>query len=1437
MKKSKLFFILVLLWALCINILAQTYTNEPITATWALDENPPIIEANVNLKNVFTTAALSYGKMTIKDVAITNETSFVRFVPGEQVSGNNIDCALTFNLFPVSGYTFSPKEIKFKVLQYGTGSGRIRVSGKTSSGIETILLEETNPGRGDRDDATTEITIPLSDISVSKEAYIVTIYIYNVATNKQVGFSDVNISGTINGSPQTGNSYTINVANDPVDAGSVNVSPQGNSFEEGSLINLSATTNFGYRFINWTDENNTVLSTDPSFVHIMNSDVIITANYEKKELYYLDVSIEGGANNYMVQVTPEGTIVDGKAMYEDGVTVTVSAKENPIISFLNWEDNSTQTERSIIMNENKNLSATYEAVDYIAGWDFYKSGSSNRVADFSSTEDNKYSSLVLRNEDGNTLGWLDKSIESANGYDGIGAGLVWKEISERYYFQTKINASEFQSIKVSSKMWYNYKAYITQQLQWSLDGENWTTLATASLINKVWVPLDAELPSAADNVPELYLRWIPDYNSPLSDTESTTDGTGIGAIYITGLKKLIDDGTAPILKNSNPAEGSSDVSASGKILLTFDEKIKTAEGCFALLNGMKLTPTVTGTTMLFNYSGLNYDTEYTFTLSGNNVSDLSDNYQTENIQISFRTMKRPSVSSTLFNYIVKVGDADDLKKALEEANASPGVERYRIFVPAGEYNLGDVYGTAVTRSNISIIGENMETTIIRNNPPEAGIGVTATIFINRATDTYIQDITLKNDWPYFERNGGVAVCLQDKGDKTILKNVRMLSYQDTYFSDNASMRSYIEDSEIHGTVDFICGGGDVFFNRSLIYLEDRGGNVITAPRGTPQWGYVFNDCTIDGAEINNGGYSLGRPWAEEPRSIYLNTTMKIIPKAEGWSSWYAEAKLFAEYNSQTPSGTPVDCGSRNIGIILTDDQAAEYTINNVLSGNDGWMPALIAEQTPAPVISLTDEIISWEANEYALCYLIFKDGVFVQQTTQNEYMILEDGEYSVYATNEMGGLSIASNIVTVGQQISKTDQIITFDDLAPVAFGTADFNLGATSTSGLAVVYTSSNLNVATIINNKVHIIGAGTTSITATQEGNDNYNPAIPVTKELTIDKANQYITFEELPELIYGAVDFSPVAVSSSGLEVTYMSSNLSVATIVNHKVHIIGAGTTTITATQTGNNNFNAAMPVSKELKILPNEIIVKEFKINGLDYLDNLLNSSIHYVVPENYLGDEINISIDAGQNTVIDKGSNFEIRVDKPSVQIVNIKLSANGVQPKEFSFKIEKRFKFAEIVTVKWNHMLVANNNKGNNGGFKFNSYQWYRNGEKVGSDKQSYRETTGGLADYYLKIKTDNQEELRTWEATLDLHSSKMKLYPNPANKSDIINVDVSFIDDNKLTSSYLEVLNTTGDIVHKRKMDSSTTTLDLSSMSPGMYFVRVTYQDYSEVVKMILR
>ena len=132
--------------------------------------------------------------------------------------------------------------------------------------------------------------------------------------------------------------------------------------------------------------------------------------------------------------------------------------------------------------------------------------------------------------------------------------------------------------------------------------------------------------------------------------------------------------------------------------------------------------------------------------------------------------------------------------------------------------------TTISKNNISIIGQSMEGVIIKNAPDamKESIDKTATIKINKNVEgTYLQDLTIQNALDYYKNDNGRAVALWDQGTQTVCKNVRLLSYQDTYYSNLQGAVKYFEDCEIHGTVDFICGDGSVYFKNNLLYCEKR----------------------------------------------------------------------------------------------------------------------------------------------------------------------------------------------------------------------------------------------------------------------------------------------------------------------------------------------------------------------------------------------------------------------------------------------------------------------------------------------------------------------------------------------------------------------------------------------------------------------------------------
>lgn len=288
--------------------------------------------------------------------------------------------------------------------------------------------------------------------------------------------------------------------------------------------------------------------------------------------------------------------------------------------------------------------------------------------------------------------------------------------------------------------------------------------------------------------------------------------------------------------------------------------------------------------------------------------------------------------------VVEAGNVESLLKAIDKANeqnADTLSERLFVMIPNGVYDLGERTLTPILGHNIALVGESMEGTIIMNAPKveNEGIGRTATL-LNRGFNTYLQDLTLKNALDYYHSGpAGRAVCWQDKGQYAIFKRVRLLSYQDTYYSHSETCQHYMEDSEIHGTVDFICGAGDVYFNRCLIVTEnhdeDGGGcDVIAAPRtSVTPWGYVFNHCTI---RNNMSTFCFARAWHTNPRCVWLNTTLETPEKLE--PTRYDPQGLrtanvtFYEYGTEDARGRDITPKSNVVTFVAKEELSEHETI-------------------------------------------------------------------------------------------------------------------------------------------------------------------------------------------------------------------------------------------------------------------------------------------------------------------------------------------------------------------------------------------------------------------------------------------------------------------------------------------------------------------------------
>jgi len=400
-------------------------------------------------------------------------------------------------------------------------------------------------------------------------------------------------------------------------------------------------------------------------------------------------------------------------------------------------------------------------------------------------------------------------------------------------------------------------------------------------------------------------------------------------------------------------------------------------------------------------------------------------------------------------FIVSPGDAKSFLEVVDLANtlnSTKNTERLYIFLPKGTYDLGDTVETTISGHNISIIGESPDSTIIVTAPnyDNEGLG-TADLLKNTSTNLYLQDLTLKNAFEYYESDSqGAAASFNDLGNYTIGKNVRMLSYEGTYYSMNNRLQSYWDECDFHGTTDFICGGGDIRIFNSTLSLEPRftnggGTRMIVAPRTLTQFGYVFDNCKVVDLSEGKGAWSFGRTWSNQPIAVYLNT--QLDDNAENTlvdTRWTEEGRtntdpeVFGEYNTMDINGVDITPETNTIKVkssfqtILNASMASAFTYEKMFTDNaeKKWDPAKFTAQIEAPEDARYDNgVITWTAVDGAAIYALFMNNTFLTMTNETSYNVEVNPDLdrlSIRSANAMGGFGPKAHVAgTTGIQTVK----------------------------------------------------------------------------------------------------------------------------------------------------------------------------------------------------------------------------------------------------------------------------------------------------------------------------------------------------------------------------------------------------------------------------------
>ena len=288
-----------------------------------------------------------------------------------------------------------------------------------------------------------------------------------------------------------------------------------------------------------------------------------------------------------------------------------------------------------------------------------------------------------------------------------------------------------------------------------------------------------------------------------------------------------------------------------------------------------------------------------------------------------------------------INSVRDLSQAPVMIHIKNGVYAEKVVVPSW-------------KTFISLIGESKEKTIItngdytgKNYPGKDASGkdkfmtFTSYTLLVEGDNFYAENLTIENN----SGPVGQAVALHVEGDRAIIKNCRILGYQDTLYTATENSRQYYQDCYIEGTTDFIFGEATVVFQNCTI--RSLSNSYVTAASTTARqpFGFVFFNCKLI-ADTAIKKVFLGRPWRPYAKTVFITCELgdHIVP--EGWNPWKGDAMFpdkektafYAEYKN-TGQGSTI---SNRISWSkqLSGKEVKKYTVKNILKGNDGWYPEI-----------------------------------------------------------------------------------------------------------------------------------------------------------------------------------------------------------------------------------------------------------------------------------------------------------------------------------------------------------------------------------------------------------------------------------------------------------------------------------------------------------------
>lgn len=227
---------------------------------------------------------------------------------------------------------------------------------------------------------------------------------------------------------------------------------------------------------------------------------------------------------------------------------------------------------------------------------------------------------------------------------------------------------------------------------------------------------------------------------------------------------------------------------------------------------------------------------------------------------------------------------------------------------------------------------------------------------------------------------------------------------------------------------------------------------------------------------------------------------------------------------------------------------------------------------------------------------------------------------TVTATDRAGNTSDESDILKLVVVADKLHAVIDLDGVFEKTFLDNDFLVTAVSNSPEIITFTSSNTDVATIDSHgRIHIVGAGSTEITASHIEDATYTSA-QTTKTLVVHKATQILTYKDMVEMERFGSRYSPAATTTAPLELKLETSNPFVVKVEGTTLIPQGIGLATITVNQPGDKDYLPAQ-ASFEVSVgdpSSRDIVVSQVLTPNGDGVNDLLRIEGLVKYPEHHL---------------------------------------------------------------------------------------------------------------------------------------------------------------------------------------------------------------------------